>query len=498
MGAAAGVETASLYDLVILAVVLVFSLPVFAYSLYTVVLLFGSLSYAEPPRKCLDGAELPLLTVLLASYNEANVVGATLGLIRSLDYPSDRLQVVVADDSTDETAAIVDREIESLRDGGIDAMVSRRGSREGFKAGALNAASKRIRGDLVLLIDADSRVSSSALRAGIEAVEGGDLTFVSYRVGHYNRDESLVTRSFALFQDTVDGLQKMGSSRLSLPFSLQGGFVLARTEALAQAGFWREGILAEDADLSCRLFAAGGKGRYLSGSELLSEDPHSLRTWKRQAARVAMGWAQCLRADLGGILRSKDLSLPRKTGLLLTLLSPFAGLSWIVVTLLTAVCIVLGLTNPMSSVFSSPFYVAAVSLPAVVFYIAGVKALNVRKMLSARNLALLPVVSYMVSAMFTISAISYVRGLANRRGDFFRTPKSGGLGALGMDSQPGEGRAVRGAEGSLSVLSLALSIPMFLYGQLFLALSLLAFGAVTLKSMELTSGYRGKGAQGGI
>ena len=483
-----------MYDLAILAVVLAFSLPVFAYSIYTVVLLLGSLSYGEPLRKTMAEPDLPPVTVLLATYNEEKVVRTTLDCIRSLGYP--KLQVLVADDSTDGTASLLDKEVESLRGSGLDATVLRRGSREGFKAGALNAASKEIRGELVLLVDADSRVSRGALLAGIEAIEGGGLTFVSFRVGHYNREKNLVTRSFALFQDTVDGLQKMGSSRLSLPFSLQGGFVLIRARALAEAGYWRAGVLAEDADLSCRLFAGGAKGAYLSGSELLSEDPASLRVWKRQAARVAMGWAQCLRLDFRRVVGSKELGPLKKSGLLLTLLSPFAGLSWIVVSLTTAASILVGLLNPSTSVFGNPAFVALVTLPAAVIYVVGVRALMIRRMLTLRNVALLPVVSYMVSAMFTISAISFVRGLAGRRGDFFRTPKSGGGQASGADGQAGEGRGIRIAEGALSLASLGVSIPMLLAGQYFLGLSLLAFGAVTLKSMELTSTLRQNSERG--
>ncbi|HEV2226261.1 MAG TPA: glycosyltransferase family 2 protein [Nitrososphaerales archaeon] len=425
--------------------------------------------------------------MLMATYNEENVVGETLDSISRLAYPPDKLQVVIADDSDDGTIRIVDERASSLGAKGIDVVVSRREQRSGFKAGALNLASKRISGDVVLLLDADSRVTDSALNRALEALIGGSLSFVSFRVGHYNRELNLVTRAFALFQDTIDGLQKMGATRLALPYSLQGGFALAKTEALREAGFWREWVLAEDADLSCRLFSSGSKGAYVSEAELVSEDPSTLRIWKRQAARVGQGWAQCLRLDIGAIVRSERLGVPGKIGLLLVLLSPFAGLTWILVTLLSAIAIVAGLIDPGASVFGNPFYVALVSIPVVVFYISGANALRIRRMLSARNLVLLPVLSYMVSAMFTISAISFVRGLAGANAEFFRTPKRGNAGALALDSQPREGPGVRVAEGGLSVLAAVLSIPMFLRGQYLLGLALLGFGVVTLKSMEISN-----------
>jgi cellulose synthase/poly-beta-1,6-N-acetylglucosamine synthase-like glycosyltransferase len=480
-----------LLDSLIVAIVLSLSLPVFAYSAYTVALLFASLSYRAPRAASITRQDLPNVSVLIAVFNETNVIRETLAAVAALDYPADRLQVVLADDSDDETVQIVDDESSKMREKGIDVVVSRRTDRGGFKAGALNLAVRQIDGEYVLLLDADSRVTTDSLIRGLESVIGEDLAFVSFRVGHYNRENNLVTRAFALFQDTIDGLQKMGASRLALPYSLQGGFVLAKSRALAQAGYWREGVLAEDADLSCRLFAAGLKGKYISGAQLLSEDPSSLRVWKRQAARVAQGWAQCLRLNLATIIRSKSMGPLGKLGLLLTLLSPFAGLSWIAVTLVSAIAILAGVLSPQASVFGNPLYLVAVSLPAFVFYAAGVNALGVRKMLSARNLVLLPELSYILPAMFTISALSFVAGLAGRMGTFFRTPKGGDSETRADDQQPGEGHLVLVAEGSVSALSVALSVPMVLQGQILLGLSLAGFGLVTLKSMELSSYLKG-------
>ncbi|HLQ06139.1 MAG TPA: glycosyltransferase [Nitrososphaerales archaeon] len=467
---------------------MVVSIPVFAYSAYSVVLLMGSLSYKPLTLANVSKVDLPKLSVLMATYNEENVVGETLDSIGRLDYPSEKLQVIIADDSHDGTVRIVDERASYLGAKGIEMVVSRRGDRTGFKAGALNLASNRIKGDVVLLLDADSRVTSSALNRAFDMLIGGGFSFVSFRVGHYNRELNLVTRAFALFQDTIDGLQKMGSTRLGLPYSLQGGFALVRTEALREAGFWREGVLAEDADLSCRLFASGSRGAYVSEAELVSEDPSTLRIWKRQAARVGQGWAQSLRLDFSVIARSRRLGLSGKIGLLLVLLSPFAGLTWILVTLLSAIAILTGIIDPGASAFGNPLYVALVSIPVVVFYVSGVYALRIRRMLSARNLLLLPVLSYMISAMFTISAISFVSGLAGTKAEFFRTPKRGATGALTQDRQPREGSGVRVAEGGLSLLAAVLSVPMFLRGQYLLGLSLLGFGLVTLKSMELFDG----------
>ncbi|QQG49055.1 MAG: glycosyltransferase [archaeon] len=472
-----------MFEFALLLLVGIFSAPVFLFTAYSLVLLVASLSYKETGGGT-GASKSKRVTVLLAVYNEGAVVSGSLDAVLQLEYPPELLDVVIADDSDDSTKSIVDGYAAKLREAGIKTWVSRRPGRQGFKAGALNAAASGLGGDYTLLIDADSRVSTKALLSSLAALSDGSLSFVSYRVGHFNRDLNLVTRAFALFQDTVDSLQKMGTTRLRAPYSLQGGFALVSTAALAKAGFWREGILAEDADLSCRLFSAGFRGAYLSSSEVLSEDPSSLRVWKRQAGRVAQGWAQCLRANFLKILTSSSLGLLPKVALLLTLLSPLAALSWLVVTISSAVVLSLGLIDQSTSIFANPFFVFMVTLPVVIFYVAGVRSLRWRHRMDARNLAVLPALSYMLTSMFTISAISFLAGLAGRPGTFFRTPK--GAGATGADKQRTEGTPILLAEGSLSTVAVLLSVPVFLHGGFLLGLSLLGFGLATLKSMELS------------
>ena len=471
-------------ETIFVALVVIVTVPVFAFSAYTAALLAASIRYKEPTPGALVLDSHASVSVLLAVYNEAGVVEETLEALSGVDYPPANLQVIIADDSDDATKAVVDEWAQALRGSGIDARVSRRDGRQGFKAGALNAASGLLTGDFVLLIDADSRVGPKVVRRAVDVLRDGPLSFVSFRVGHYNRDATLVTRAFALFQDTIDSLQKMGATALSVPFSVQGGFVLVKRDALARVGFWKEGILAEDADLSCRLFSAGFKGAYLSSCEIPSEDPSALRVWKRQAARVAQGWAQCLRANFRSIVSSSQLDPLRKTLLLLTMLSPFAARTWLAVTLGSAILIVSRTVDPASSVFSNPVYVFAVTLPVVVFYLAGTRALWMRRILGLRNLAVLPALSYMITSMFTLSAISFASGLLGRRGDFFRTPKGGHRSQA--DAQRGEGLWTVFLEGGLSIAAVVLSLPVFISGAPFLGLSLVGFGLATLKSMDLS------------
>jgi len=475
---------------VVIAVVsLAFSIPVLIASYYTVILFVSSLRY---PRSLgiadLSTSNRPTVSILIASYNEKFVIGRTLDAIKDLNYPKEKLQVVVADDSSDETRALIDLKVEALESSGITALVSRRETRDGFKSGALNHAAPFLNGEYVLLLDSDSTVTPNVLSRGLAAF-GLDpkIGFVSFRVGHYNRDQNLITRLFALQQDQGDTITKMGSYSLDAPYSFQGGFTLMLTRVLRLVGFWTNDSVVDDADLSCKIYCSGWKGIYLSDVKIFCEDPSTLEIWKKQAARVAQGWANCARSRWRKILQSSELSFWRRLALLIFLLGPFSGISWIVVTFVSAFALILGFNAPGNSIFSSPIYIAIVSLPVIFFFASGGYALYVQRIMTPRNLILLPLVSYTSSCMVTAISIGFLNGIRGKTGFFFRTPKSG-LEHVGDNKYFRDVQLDRIAiaEAIFATLALALSILIAFQGVWFLALSLAGFGALTLKSMNLS------------
>jgi cellulose synthase/poly-beta-1,6-N-acetylglucosamine synthase-like glycosyltransferase len=475
---------------VISVISLAFSIPVLLSSYYTVILFVSSLRYPRflgnlsAPSK-----SFPLVSVLVASYNEKFVIGRTLDAIRSLEYPVGKLQVVVADDSTDDTRSVIDKNVGQLNFSGIVAIVSRRNTREGFKSGALNHAAPLLRGDYVLLLDADSTVTPGSLSKGLEAFRlDPRIAFVSFRVGHYNRTQNLITRLFALSQDQGDTITKMGSYALDAPYSFQGGFTLISLAVLRAVGFWTNDSIVDDADLSCKIYSAGWRGIYLSDVKIFGEDPSSLEVWKKQAARVAQGWTKCARSNWRKILGSNQLTRWRRIALLLFLLGPFSALSWIVVTFVSAIGLIFGLTAPANSIFTSPVYVTIVTLPLVAFFISGAYALHVQKIMTGKNLLLLPLLSYTSSCMTTAICIGFVQGIRGRPGFFFRTPKSG------VESNEKSRQYFRDiqhdriaiAETVLASLAIGISVIVLTKGVWVLFLSLAGFGVLTLKSMSLS------------
>lgn len=209
-------------------------------SYYWLFLFLNSIRY--PKNLALEDlrpSKLPLVSILIATFNEKFVIGRTLDAIKDLDYPKSRLEVIVADDSTDETTRVIEDKVEELKRIGIRAFISRRSSRENFKQGALNKSMGLVKGEYVLLLDADSTVTPKVLTKGLAALESHrDTAFVSFRVGHYNRNQNLITRIYALSLDMGDLVTKMGSYSVNTPFSFQGGFTLVSASDLRQVGLW--------------------------------------------------------------------------------------------------------------------------------------------------------------------------------------------------------------------------------------------------------------------
>jgi cellulose synthase/poly-beta-1,6-N-acetylglucosamine synthase-like glycosyltransferase len=476
--------------MIVTGISLGFSIPVLVSSYYAMILFLSSLRYPSsfvPQSESLG--DPPLVSILIASFNEKFVIGRTLDAVRNLDYLKQRLQVIVADDSTDDTRDIVDRKVLELSSSGIAAFVSRRNNRDGFKSGALNEAVSFLKGEYVLLLDADSTLTPDSLTRGLQAFQlDSTVGFVSFRVGHYNREQNIITRLFALQLDQGDTITKMGAYSLNAPYSLQGGFAMISFNVLKKVGFWTNNSIVDDADLSCKVYSAGWRGVYLSDVRVYGEDPLTLEVWKKQAARVAQGWAMCIRSNWKRIFASNKLATWRKFALLLFLLGPFSGLSWIVVTFVSAFALLLGLTAPANSIFSTPIYVGVVTLPFLFFFISGAYALYIQRIMTPRNLLLLPLISYTSSCMMTAISIGFLQGMRGNPGFFFRTQKAGVEKEEENRKYFQDLRHDRVAivEFVLSVLAIATGLVVLVYGVWLLSLSLMGFGALTLKSMNLT------------
>jgi len=247
---------------------------------------------------------LPPVTVQLPIYNEMYVADRLIDAVCRLDYPRDRLEIQVLDDSTDETVAIAQRAVRRHAEAGVNIAYLHRSDRRGFKAGALEAGLKEATGEYVAIFDADFIPSPDFLQRTIHYFTDARVAMVQARWGHINEDYSLLTRIQAILLDGHFVLEHGGRNRSGLFFNFNGTAGIWRRAAIPDAGGWQHDTLTEDLDLSYRAQLRGWRFIFLPDLVSPAEVPVEMNAFKSQQHRWAKGSIQTARKVLPRILRS--------------------------------------------------------------------------------------------------------------------------------------------------------------------------------------------------
>ncbi len=276
------------------------------YGIHRYIILYLFLKYRRSvPEKPGAPVEWPVVTVQLPVYNERWVVRRLLRAVEKLDYPRDRLEIQVLDDSTDETTEIAREEIARLRAAGLDAHLIRREDRVGYKAGALANGMRQARGELLYVLDADFVPEPGNLRAMVPYFSDPGVGMVQARWGHLNRGFSPLTRVQAILLDGHFLLEQTARSRSGRFFHFNGTAGLWRRSCVEGAGGWEHDTLTEDLDLSFRAQLRGWRFVYLRQEVTPAELPMDMRGFKSQQHRWTKGAIQNARKLLGPVLRSR-------------------------------------------------------------------------------------------------------------------------------------------------------------------------------------------------
>ena len=256
-------------------------------------------------------SEWPVVTVQLPIYNEMYVVDRLIDAVCALDYPKEKLEIQVLDDSTDETRDIAELAVRRQAARGFDIKYLHRADRTGFKAGALEAALKVARGAFIAIFDADFVPPSDFLVRTVPYFENPRLALVQARWGHLNHDYSLLTRIQAILLDGHFVLEHGGRNRSGCFFNFNGTAGVWRREAIGDAGGWQHDTLTEDLDLSYRAQLRGWQFLFLPDLVTPAEVPVEMNAFKSQQHRWAKGSIQTCRKLLPYILQA-DLPLKVK------------------------------------------------------------------------------------------------------------------------------------------------------------------------------------------
>jgi len=393
----------------------------------------GALDALRPPPAAVDPSAgssarpLPGVTVQLPLYNERAVTERLLRAVAALDYPRDRLQVQVLDDSDDDTSRTVERVLEQLPPD-LEIAHLRRSDRAGYKAGALRwglhlDGPDRARHELIAIFDADFVPPPDFLLRAVAPFENPRVGMVQARWEHLDAEFSLLTRLQALLLDghfAVEHVARAGGGHF---FNFNGTAGVFRRAAIDDAGGWLDDTLTEDMDLSYRAQLRGWEFVYVPGLTCPAELPVEPAAFMTQQYRWAKGGIQTARKHLQTVWRS-PLRLSTRIEAAFHLLG---NLAFPLLLLLILVALPLQVLRAGGHAPAGAFWVTLENGPlllgtlgVLVYY--GFGQLRLRRF-DATTWVLLPAVLAIGAGLSINNTRAVWRGLGGPVGAFVRTPK---------------------------------------------------------------------------
>ena len=366
--------------------------------------------------------ELPVVTVQLPMFNELYVAERLIESMTMLEYPKDKLEIQVLDDSTDETIEIARAKVEELVERGYDAVYIHRSDRTGYKAGALEEGVKVAKGNYLLVFDADFVPTPSIIEDLIHHFTDPKVGMVQARWGHLNRDYSMLTRVQSMMLDGHFVIEHIARNRSGRFFNFNGTAGMWRKQTIADAGGWQHDTLTEDMDLSFRAQLKGWRFVYVPDAIAPAEVPCEMNSFKTQQFRWAKGSAQTAKKLLPIVLRAK-LPLHVKIEAIFHLTNNFAYVFLILLALLQLPNMLLRqqMDRPELLLLDVPLF-AATSGSIVLFYLTTHRALYSNMWEAIHRLPLMMALGIGLSLN---NARAVAEGLFGKESEFVRTPKHG-------------------------------------------------------------------------
>ena len=279
--------------------------------------------------------EVPYVTIQLPVFNEMYVMERLLDNIAMMDYPKEKLEIQVLDDSTDETIQTTASQIQQLKNKGLDIVHICRENRQGFKAGALKDGLKIAKGEFIAIFDADFLPKKDWLKNTIPYFKDEKIGVVQTRWGHINRNYSILTKIQAFALDAHFTLEQVGRNSKGHFINFNGTAGVWRKTCIIDAGNWEGDTLTEDLDLSYRAQLKNWKFKYLEDVETPAELPVVMSAARTQQFRWNKGGAENFKKMLWKVLKNKSISPKTKVHGILHLLNSTMFLNVLIVGVLS-------------------------------------------------------------------------------------------------------------------------------------------------------------------
>lgn len=376
--------------------------------------------------KDIYGLELPFITIQLPIFNEIYVVERLIDNVLKLDYPKDRYEVQILDDSTDKTIDITNAKVAHYKALGFNIDCIKREDRSGFKAGALKAATKYAKGEFIVIFDADFLPNPDFLRLTLPSFQDPSIGVVQTRWEHINQHYSLLTEMQAFQLNVHFTIEQRGRYEADYMLQFNGTAGVWRKSCIEDAGGWEADTLTEDLDLSYRAQLKGWKIKYLEDVTAPAELPAEINGLKSQQFRWMKGGAETARKMLPKVWVS-NISNSNKIQATIHLLSSSV---FIFVFLLGVFSVpLLFFINPLG-IEAEAFTVFLLSLLSIiiVYFAANVgKAWpreSIIKMIF-KFFLLFPVFLALSMGLAFHNSLAVIQGFLGKQSAFIRTPKYG-------------------------------------------------------------------------
>lgn len=369
--------------------------------------------------------ELPIVTVQLPIYNELYVVQRLIDAVAALDYPKEKLEIQVLDDSNDETIRLIAEKVTALKQQDIWIDHVRRDNRQGFKAGALAYGMQQAKGEFIAIFDADFVPPSHFLKATIPKFKHANIGMVQTRWEHLNENYSMMTQLQAFCLNAHFTIEQLGRHAQGHFINFNGTAGVWRKQCIEEAGGWQSDTLTEDLDLSYRAQLKGWKFKYLEEVGTPAELPVAMNALKTQQFRWTKGAAECARKNLWSVLRNSSLKLGSKIHATFHLLN---SSMFILVVLVSVLSLPLLLIKEHLSQYTQVFIYFSFFLTGTVFlgmfywFSTGIKELSGFKR-GIYFITRFPLFLAMYTGLSLHNAMAVIEGLSGKKTPFIRTPK---------------------------------------------------------------------------
>jgi cellulose synthase/poly-beta-1,6-N-acetylglucosamine synthase-like glycosyltransferase len=365
---------------------------------------------------------LPFVSIQVPVYNEKYVIARLLQALARLDYPKDKFEIQVLDDSTDETISIIDKEAVQLQKENVSITVVRRDERKGYKAGALQYGLPFCKGELIAIFDADFIPGPQFIKSLVPHFSKPDIGLVQARWEHLNREQNQLTRIQTFLLDTHFSIEQTGRFEAGYFINFCGTAGIWRKGCIEEAGGWDGSVLSEDLDLSYRAQLNGWKLVYDQDIKVPAELPAAMEAFKIQQFRWTKGMAQISKKMLAKLVHS-TLPVGKKLHAVFHLLGSFVFVCLFFNALMTVPLLVF--RNLYPEFITLTHYSVITSLNLVVltlFYYNGMKSTG--RPDNGKFFKHFPLFMVVYMGLSVQNAVAVLQGFFGKTSVFVRTPKA--------------------------------------------------------------------------